>query len=384
MKTERTSLIKAGLKAAAILSLMLVTLTVGTTAVAHEENPRIQLAILLDTSGSMEGLISQAQTQLWKIVNEFAVAERDGRQPDLEVALYEYGKSSLLAEEGYIRMILPLTTDLDAVSEELFALKTNGGDEYCGWVIQDAVSDLDWSASGWDFKAIFIAGNEPFTQGGVDFRSACQASIDRQIVVNTIHCGPYQDGVAGLWQEGALLADGKYMNIDQDRAIVHVDAPQDEEIARLSALLNATYIPFGSEGVESAKRQEAQDTNAQVLAPAVSAERALFKASGNYRNAAWDLVDAVKEGEVDLEELDEDALPEEMRSMTEEERKTFVEENQQKRDDIQEQIQRLSDERKTFVAEKRKEVAEGEEDTLDEVMIEAIREQASALGFELE
>lgn len=384
MNTEHTSPPAAGLKTAAtIMSLLLATLTVGTTAFAHEEDPRIQLAVLLDTSGSMDGLISQAQTQLWKIVNEFAIAERDGRQPDLEVALYEYGKSSLLAEEGYIRMILPLTTDLDAVSEELFALRTNGGDEYCGWVIQDAVGDLAWSASDRDFKAIFIAGNEPFTQGGVDFRDACRASIDKQIVVNTIHCGPYQDGVAGLWQEGALLADGKYMNIDQEQAIVHVDAPQDREIARLSAELNATYIPYGSEGVANAERQEAQDLNARALAPAVSAERALFKASGHYKNTAWDLVDAFAEEEVDLSDLDEGALPENMQSMTDEERKTYVEESLQKREDIQEQIQRLSDERKKFVAEKKKEISDGEPDTLDEAMIEAIREQASALGFEL-
>ena len=201
--------------------------------------------------------------------------------------------------------------------------------------------------------------------------------------MNTIHCGPYQDGVAGLWQEGALLADGKYMNIDQEQAIVHVDAPQDREIARLSAELNATYIPYGSEGVANAERQEAQDLNARALAPAVSAERALFKASGHYKNTAWDLVDAFAEEEVDLSDLDEGALPENMQSMTDEERKTYVEESLQKREDIQEQIQRLSDERKKFVAEKKKEISDGEPDTLDEAMIEAIREQASALGFEL-
>jgi len=152
-----------------------------------EKQPLVQMAILLDTSGSMSGLIDQARTELWAIVNEFIFASKDGRTPELQVALYEYGKSSLSAEQGYIREILPLTTDLDKVSEELFALNTNGGEEYCGWVIKEATRSLKWSDSPDDLKVIFIAGNEPFTQGPVDYRQACKAAISKNIVVNTIH-----------------------------------------------------------------------------------------------------------------------------------------------------------------------------------------------------
>ena len=91
------------------------------------EKPLVQIGILLDTSGSMSGLIDQARTELWSIVNEFIFARRNGTAPEVQVALYEYGKSSLAQDEGYIRQIVPLTTDLDKISEELFALKTNGG-----------------------------------------------------------------------------------------------------------------------------------------------------------------------------------------------------------------------------------------------------------------
>ena len=135
--------------------------------------PLIQMAVLLDTSGSMSGLIEQAKTQLWTIVNEFALAKRDGQVPMLQVGLYEYGKSSIPAKEGYIRMILPLTTDLDKVSEELFALKTNGGDEYCGKVIKSATESLAWSKSNDDMKMIVIAGNEP---GGCGLPGGLQSS----------------------------------------------------------------------------------------------------------------------------------------------------------------------------------------------------------------
>jgi hypothetical protein len=392
---NRNLMLKGSCRAASALTLLIAGWlglaaapadweTVDTTI--PPETPRVQIAILLDTSGSMSGLIDQAKTQLWKVVNEFATAERDGVRPELEVALYEYGKSSLASEEGYIRMILPLTRDLDAVSEELFALTTNGGDEYCGWVIQDAVTELQWSPGFDDLKAIFIAGNEPFTQGGVDFRGACSRAIGAGIIVNTIHCGSYEDGRSGLWHEGALLADGSYMNIDQNQALVHVDAPQDAEIARLGAELNATYIPFGAAGEASASRQEAQDSNAAALAPAVAAERAAFKASGHYSNAAWDLVDALDEGRIEreeLEDLDEGELPEALRGMTAEERLAYIEESGTRRAALQDEISRLNEERKQYIAEQMRAQSEAGAQTLDEAMIGAIREQAKERGFVL-
>src|SRR5262245_43918989 len=97
--------------------------------------PLVQIALLLDTSNSMDGLINQARTQLWTIVNEFSRCKRDGQVPRLQVALYEYGNDGLSPGEGFIRMVLPFTDDLDKVSEKLFCLTTNGGSEFCGQVI---------------------------------------------------------------------------------------------------------------------------------------------------------------------------------------------------------------------------------------------------------
>ena len=150
--------------------------------------------------------------------------------------------------EGFVRLILPLTDDLDRVSEELFALKTNGGDEYCGWVIRDAVNRLEWSGSREVYKAIFIAGNEPFTQGSVDFHGSCRAAIERGILVNTIFCGASAEGRQTGWKDGAVLADGRYMSIDQNQKVVEIPAPQDAEIARLGVELNKTYLPYGKMG----------------------------------------------------------------------------------------------------------------------------------------
>jgi hypothetical protein len=263
---------------------------------AVKPQPKIQIAILLDTSGSMDGLINQTREQLWRIVNTFAVAKRDGQRAKLELALYEYGNDGLPAKNHFVRRVVPLTTDLDQVSEALFKLKTNGGEEYCGAVIGHATTELEWSGNLSDLKLIYIAGNEPFTQGPVRFQESVKAAISRGIVVNTIHAGTEGDGVNGQWATAAKLADGNFLFIDQNRAVARVNAPQDAELARLSLELNKTYVAYGKEGRVAAQRQVAQDSNAGTVSASSVATRAKAKASAAYNNSGWDLVDAKKEG----------------------------------------------------------------------------------------
>lgn len=369
------------------LAVVLACMISGPLAAArgHDENPKplIQIAILLDTSNSMDGLIDQARSQLWKIVNEFALCRRHGQRPQLEVALYEYGKPTLGAEGGYIRQIVPLTTDLDKISEELFALRTNGGEEYCGWVIQRATRELAWSASPADLKAIFIAGNEPFTQGPIDYRLSCRAAIARGIIVNTIHCGPSAEGERTGWRDGALLADGSFTNIDQNRALTAIPAPQDKEIATLGEKLNTTYVVFGAGGKAGQARQSAQDTNAaNAVAKDSLVQRSLFKGSANYTCAQWDLVDACKQGKVKLAELAPDQLPDEMKTMTPAQRKAYLESKETARADIQKQIARLNKEREQFVtAERKRQAAKTGAQSLDMAVIDGLRKQAAKKEF---
>lgn len=347
------------------------------------EKPLVQMAILLDTSGSMSGLINQARAELWAIVNEFIFAKRGGVAPELQVALYEYGKSTLPATEGYIRQIVPFTTDLDKVSEELFALKTNGGQEYCGWVIKQATEELTWSKADDDLKVIFIAGNEPFTQGKVDYRQSCKAAIAKSIVVNTIHCGSTAVGISGKWKDGAVLADGKYLNIDQNRQVVHIAAPQDKQITELSIKLNDTYIAYGTEGIALYERQSAQDSSALSLSKEAAIQRAATKASLYYRNDHWDLVDALANDKVKLEDVEAKDLPENMRKMTVKERKAYVEAKKAGRARIQQKIQELNDQRKKYVAaEMKKQQKPGE--TLGSAITQAVREQAKKKNFKFE
>ena len=382
MKT-RIPLVK--LFVAVATSILLNFASAKESAVATPaKKPLVQIAILLDTSGSMEGLIEQAKSQLWKICNEFIKARQNGVAPEVQVALYEYGKSSLKPETGWIRQIQPLTQDLDKISEELFALKTTGGDEYCGWVIKDAVNELAWSSAPDVYKAIFIAGNEPFTQGPVNYAESCKAAITKGIIVNTIHCGSEAEGINTKWKDGADLADGKYLVIDQNRAVVSIETPQDKEIARLGVELNKTYLAYGVAGKTSASRQVAQDANVAALAPASGAvvQRSVAKASANYQNSAWDLVDAAKDKNFELARLKTEELPVEMQKLNLEERQAFVTKNAQERADLQAEINQLNAAREQYVAQRMKVVAGT--NTLDLAVISAVREQSAKRNFKFE
>jgi len=377
-------------KSTAWLGLIGIICALGTT-LAHEEGssvervevtdkPLVQMAILLDTSGSMSGLIDQARAELWAIVNEFIFARQQGMTPKIEVALFEYGNNGLSADAGHVREVMPFTGDLDALSEALFALTTNGGNEYCGWVIQDAVKRLRWDKGEDTLKVVFIAGNEPFTQGPIDYKRSCAAAIEQRIIINTIHCGTEAEGIKGKWREGALMADGRYLNINHQQRIAYIEAPQDQAIAELNEKLNQTYLAFGAQGVTYQLNQRVQDNNAAVLSKEAAVQRVLAKSSSNYSNASWDLVDAVKQNQVKLEEISKDQLPEPMKSMTVKERNAYVQARAAERAKIQASIQQLNGQRQAFLAQAQKSQKTGNQ-TLGSAIILAIREQAQEKAF---
>jgi hypothetical protein len=351
---------------------------------AVQAKPVVQIAILLDTSSSMNGLIEQAKTQLWKIVNEFAKARQNGAAPDITVALYQYGTPSLGQETGYIRQLVPLTDDLDKVSEELFKLRTSGGEEYCGAVIRKATDELSWSPAKNAYKAIFIAGNEPFNQGSVDFRSSCKDAIAKGIIVNTIFCGSDEEGVRTLWKDGAVLADGSYVSINQNAQVVQAAAPQDKEIAELGAKLNTTYVAYGAKGEAGLGNQTAQDGNA-ATAPGgrggfggAAVDRSITKAQSAYRNGAWDLVDAVNEKRVDLSTVKKEELPREMQELDEKGRAEYIATKARERTEMQARINTLAAEREKYLAEQAKDKPES---TLDQAVLSAVRTQAVRNGM---
>jgi hypothetical protein len=339
--------------------------------------PKIQIAILLDTSGSMDGLINQTREQLWRIVNTFATAKKDGKRPKLELALYQYGNDSIPAAQHHVQKIVPLTTDLDKVSEALFKLSTNGGNEYCGAAISHALGELEWSPNPKDLKLVYIAGNEGFNQGPIAFRDSVKTAIGRGIVVNTIHAGSEQQGISDSWAEAAKLADGNFLFIDSNRAVARVDAPQDAEIAKLNESLNKTYIAYGGKGREAVARQEAQDKNAGGMSASSMSTRAAAKASPMYRNGDWDVVDAKKEGKA----IATEDMPAELKNLNEKERETFIAKKAEERANLQKQIGKLAAERDSFVQAEMKKRARDTTKSLDDALIESARGQAQKADY---
>jgi hypothetical protein len=346
---------------------------------AHSAQAHIQIALLLDTSNSMDGLIAQAKSQLWMLVNELSEGEKYGRAPKIELALYEYGNSNISVSKGYVRQVLSLTDDLDAVSEKLFSLTTNGGQEYAGQVIDAALSELEWSNNENDMKLVIIAGNEPFTQGPIDYQTACARARRGGVIIDTIHCGSEEEGIKGMWKAGADCGGGLYMTIDQDEKVVHIPSPYDDALLELNIKLNKTYIGYGANGDLLKQRQVAQDANAGEISPQSQLARVRSKSSSAYTNESWDLIDAYKVDKKTVLELEAEELPVEMKNLDDKERVKFIEEKQEERTAVQSEITELEKKRQEFLTDKRKEMRAAK--TLDNVMVEAVRKQASENGF---
>jgi Mg-chelatase subunit ChlD len=342
----------------------------------------IDLVICLDTSGSMSGLIDAAKTKLWEVVNDLALAKPT---PKLRVALLTFGNDGHNAENGWVNIDAHFTDDLDLISQKLFAMTTNGGTELVARVMNAAGTQLDWSPGEDALKIMVVAGNESADQDQqISFRDVCKAAIARGIMVNSIYCGDINDGIAPGWREVATLADGHFAAIDHNHGTVVIATPYDDELARLSASINETYLPFGVEGQRAAMNQEQQDANAAGVSTAVAAQRCQTKAGQMYYNGSWDLVDASKQAEFDLEQIKDDELPEAMRGKALDEKRAMIAEMAQKRADIQKQVADISAKRAEFVSVEMKKQDEGDDKSFDAAIRNAIRDQAASKGFKFD
>jgi len=345
--------------------------------------PRVELAICLDTSGSMDGLIDAARQKLWTIVNDLATATPT---PELRVALLTFGNDGHDAAAGWVKVDSPFTTDLDLISQALFALKTNGGTEFVGRVL-DSASRLEWTkgspgARGPEtLKIAIVAGNESAEQDTeVRFQDVCPRLIADGVIVNSVYCGPETDEFAPAWRQVGRLADGHFATIDHNTGTIVVETPFDEALGRLSASVNKTYLWFGTAGAVAGENQIAQDLNAFTLNSAAVAARAKTKGGGLYNNGA-DLVHACSTGIVDLADVKDEDLPEEMRAQTPDERKAYLAKKEAERKEIETEIAELSKKRDEYVAKEMERLALADSDSFDNAVRMAIREQASSKGF---
>jgi hypothetical protein len=317
-----------------------------TTTVAPGALPKIQAAILLDVSNSMDGLIAQAKAQLWNMVMVMAKAKCNDATPQIEIALYEYGSPRNDVKQGYVKQISAFTTDLDQLSKNLFSLTTNGGDEYCGQVIYNSVDELAWDTSARSYKVIFIAGNEEFFQGKITFTQACTLAKQKGIIVNTIYCGDSLQGIREHWHLGAECGSGSFTNINQDAKIEDIPTPYDSSILVLNKRLNSTYIGYGTNGLVNSSKQEEVDKMNLMASSSAGLKRTVVKAyAGAYNNANWDMVDATSADSTFIARVDLKTLPDSLQNKSRAEIGKIVKAKSKERTDIQKQILTLNAQR---------------------------------------
>lgn len=347
------------------------------TYIHPKSKAKIQAAILLDVSNSMDGLINQAKLQLWNMVSVMGRGKCDGETPDIELALYEYGRSDNEISKGYVKQLAAFTTNLDSLSNILFGLTTNGGDEFCGQVIYTSLNDLTWDTNPATYKVIFIAGNEDFLQGNLQYTKACSLAKNKSVVVNTIYCGPREQGIREHWNLNDECGSGSFSNINQNASMEEIPTPYDTVLLALNSSLNATYMWFGSDGLTAGMQVQEVDAKTANVNQAAAIKRIEVKGNSKvYRNAAADLVDASKENKNFISKMDKSMLPDSLKNKSTAELEKIIKEKSSAREAIQRQIIEISSKRNAYIDQQRKLNAGKQEQTLETEIEKIIRKQA--------
>lgn len=365
----------------ALLSTLLLTVAAavaasGDTSANNPAQPprnRIEVCFVLDTTGSMGGLIGGARQKIWSIANEIISAKPT---PEIRIGLIAYRDRG----DDYVTRIYDLTNDIDAVYSQLQSFQANGGGdtpESVNEALQAAVENMTWTADRKVLKIIFLVGDAPPHMdyaNGPKFPQVCQEAVKRDLIINTVQCGSISE-TTPVWQEIAKLSEGSYAAIAQNGNMAVIATPMDKELAELNRKLGDTLVAYGSEAVRGSV---AAKQHAAELAPAaVTADRLTFNArSGLAVQGEGELLDGLKTGKVKLDALKKDELPSELQKLSQEELKAEIDKKRKARSELQAQVRKLSQEREQFLAAERKKLA-ARGDSFDEQVAVAIRAQAA-------
>jgi uncharacterized protein YegL len=348
------------------------------------EAKRIEVCFVLDTTGSMSGLIAGAKEKIWSIANQMTDAKP---LPDLKMGLIGYRDRG----DAYVTQVHPLTDDLDAIYEHLMKFEAGGGGdgpESVNQALHEAVHKMDWSkdAAGDVLKIIFLVGDAPphmDYEQDILYPSICQQAVRKDIIINAIQCGVNGE-TTPIWKEIARLSEGSYAAIEQGGGMVAIETPVDKEIAELTRAINETVIPYGDAKAQDFARSKVA---AAASAPASrGAERAAYfsKGEGKAISGSEDLVAELEGEKVSFAEIKKTDLPEELRKLSKEELESYVGEQQAKRSALQEKMAALVQQRDAFV---KKEIAKkagggAKAGGFDGKVREMVRRQGSAKGIE--
>lgn len=340
------------------------------------KQPRIEVCFVLDSTGSMSGLIAGAKAKIWSIANQLVAAKPT---PALKIALVAYRDRG----DAYVTKIHDLSEDIDAVYANLQTIEAGGGGdtpESVNQALHEAVHKISWSADRDVYKAVFLVGDCPPHMDYADdvpYATTCQAAARKGIVINTVQVGDYA-ATTPIWKEIASLAEGSYVAVPQTGGVQVIATPFDEEIARLNVEVGKTIVAYGGEKTMAEVR--AKQARAEAAPAPAAADRLAFNAAmGKVVQGGGDLVDAVAAGQVKVGEIENEQLPAEMRAMTAAEREAFIKEHAARRAAIQKQISELLARRRAYLeAEQAKGASR---DAFDAQVESVIRAQAARKGI---
>jgi len=346
----------------------------------RHEPAHIEVAFVLDTTGSMSGLIEGAKRKIWSIANQLVSAQQ---QTDVRFALIGYRDRG----DAYVTSVYDLTGDIDAVYARLMQFQADGGGdgpESVNQALHEAITRLDWSPSRDVYRVVFLVGDAPphlDYQDDVRYDRSVRLARQRDITINAIQCGAW-DETAQVWREIASLGMGTYAAIAQDGGMIATATPMDDELAALNRELAGTVLAYG----RADERREAEEKVGNALrAPAsAAADRLAYMSKageGVVVTGSKDLVDHAASGGR-VASVAPEALPEPLRAMPAEKRQQFVDEQLAKRKQVQGRIARVTAERDAYLAnEEAKLRAEGKTDAFDQKVNDAIKEQAARKGI---
>ncbi|HUF74517.1 MAG TPA: vWA domain-containing protein [Gammaproteobacteria bacterium] len=347
---------------------------------------KVEVVFVLDTTGSMGGLIATAKEKIWSIATTLAQAEQS---PEIRMGLVAYRDRG----DAYVTDVVDLSSDLDTMYGRLMQYAADGGGdtpESVNQALHDAVHRISWSQDPSSYQVIFLVGDAPphmDYQGEAPYPEIVRAAAASGIVVNTIQCGEMPQTVAP-WTEIARLGNGGYLKVEQAGGAFAVSTPFDNEIARLSAELDETRLFYGSvEQMAQLDGKLAATAELEAIATTGSrVRRAVFNATESGRTNLFgdqDLVENVTQGEVALDDVPEEELPESIRGLDRAEQEKRIEELAGRREALQSRIDALAESRAAFIDER---VAEegGAEDSLDRQIYDIVVDQAAPAGLSFE
>lgn len=338
----------------------------------------LEMVFVLDTTGSMGGLLDGAKQKIWSIVNE--VMQKQSK-PDVRVGFVAYRDRN----DEYVTQIVPISSDLDAVYSKLMDLEAGGGGdtpESVRKALAEGVEKAGWSKSG-AAKIIFLVGDAPPQNysGEPDVLATTTVAVRRNIVVNTIQCGDDHE-TRSIWQQVAKAGQGKYFAIAQNGGVEEINTPFDSRIAELGQQLGGTFIAYGAPTRRADLSMAAAETESKMANAASNtarADRALNKAV-NKDAYNGDLIQDMERGRIKLDEVKAEDLPDDLQRVSPAERQRQVDARIAERKKIRQEILELSKQREAFL--RAEGARSGRSGGFDSAVRAALADQLARRGIE--